>query len=273
MTLDTLRPLPALIAAVLFLTSSPIALAQHGENEHQMDTSTQPEEQVGDPYPLDIDPVTMETLPGLDQQLIIDHEGRELRFGSEDSVEAFGKDPGVYQAVADELIIKQQLPYYPLETCIISGDKLGGDMGDAVNFVYKNRLVRFCCPGCVGEFKDNATANLNKLDEAVKQQQMAEYPLRTCPVSGGKLGAMGDPIDVVIANRLVRLCCDGCIDKLRADPVKYLSELEWDKDEQEDGHNNDGEHHSDSSGDNHAEHNSTAESGARGHSDHGHQNH
>jgi hypothetical protein len=47
---------------------------------------------------------------------------------------------------------------YPLDTCIISGDKLGGDMGDPVVFIYQdkakgiNQEIKFCCPMCKPKF-------------------------------------------------------------------------------------------------------------------------
>ena len=47
---------------------------------------------------------------------------------------------------------------YPLDTCIISGDKLGGDMGAPIVFVYQdkakgiNQEVKFCCPMCKPKF-------------------------------------------------------------------------------------------------------------------------
>jgi hypothetical protein len=45
---------------------------------------------------------------------------------------------------------------YPLDTCIISGDKLGGDMGGPVVFVYTNnganQEIKFCCPMCKPKF-------------------------------------------------------------------------------------------------------------------------
>jgi hypothetical protein len=45
---------------------------------------------------------------------------------------------------------------YPLQTCIISGDKLGGDMGAPIVFVYSNKDVnqeiKFCCPMCKPKF-------------------------------------------------------------------------------------------------------------------------
>lgn len=47
---------------------------------------------------------------------------------------------------------------YPLDTCIISGDKLGGDMGPLVVFIYQdktkgiNQEIKFCCPMCKPKF-------------------------------------------------------------------------------------------------------------------------
>jgi hypothetical protein len=47
---------------------------------------------------------------------------------------------------------------YPLDTCIISGDKLGGDMGPPIVFIYQdkakgiNQEIKFCCPMCKPDF-------------------------------------------------------------------------------------------------------------------------
>ena len=60
---------------------------------------------------------------------------------------------------------------YPLKTCIVSGENLGGDMGEAVDYVYHqkgqpDRLVRFCCDKCVGKFEKNPEKYLKEIDEA-----------------------------------------------------------------------------------------------------------
>jgi hypothetical protein len=60
---------------------------------------------------------------------------------------------------------------YPLETCVVSGEKLGGDMGGPVDFVYQvagqpDRLVRFCCKGCLKDFKKDPATFLKKIDAA-----------------------------------------------------------------------------------------------------------
>jgi len=45
---------------------------------------------------------------------------------------------------------------YPLDYCVVSGDKFGGDMGDPVTFVYTNngynQEIKFCCPMCQPKF-------------------------------------------------------------------------------------------------------------------------
>jgi hypothetical protein len=45
---------------------------------------------------------------------------------------------------------------YPLNTCVVSGEKLGGDMGDPIVFVYTNKginqEIKFCCPMCKPKF-------------------------------------------------------------------------------------------------------------------------
>ena len=46
-----------------------------------------------------------------------------------------------------------------------------------------------------------------------------------CPVSGEMLGTMGAPEKVDVNGQPVWICCDGCKDKLLADPDKYLAKL------------------------------------------------
>jgi hypothetical protein len=59
----------------------------------------------------------------------------------------------------------------------------------------------------------------------------AEYPLKTCLVSGEDLGSMGDAVAFVHRvpgkpDRVVFMCCEGCIDDFKADPAKYLKKLD-----------------------------------------------
>lgn len=72
-------------------------------------------------------------------------------------------------AKADAEVIREQLPSYPLDTCVVSGGKLG-EMGEPYNHVYKGRLVRFCCSHCVPQFNKDPAKYLAMIDKAAASQ-------------------------------------------------------------------------------------------------------
>jgi hypothetical protein len=66
-------------------------------------------------------------------------------------------------------VIKEQLSTYPLQICVVSGEKLGGEMGEAVNYVYQGRLIRFCCKSCLKDFNKDPQKYIKILDEAAEK--------------------------------------------------------------------------------------------------------
>ena len=46
--------------------------------------------------------------------------------------------------------------------------------------------------------------------------------LKTCPVSGEKLGEMGKPVVFAYKDQEVKLCCKGCKKDFDKDPAKYM---------------------------------------------------
>jgi hypothetical protein len=177
----------------------------------------------GDPYLPDTDPVTNSVLPG--EPLKFMFKGRELRFAEKGNLEVFLKNSRKYLNRVDRLMISQQLPFYPLETCIVSDEPLERSM-EPVDRIVRNRLVRFCCPGCITtRFAKDENRYLSALDKAVITSRLADYPTNMCIVSGKELGVQGSPVNVVIGNRLVRLCCNSCEELLRSNPGRYLRHL------------------------------------------------
>jgi hypothetical protein len=78
-------------------------------------------------------------------------------------------------ASADPASVAKMRAEYPLTTCSVSGDKLGGDMGDPVDFVYQqpgkpDRLIRFCCKDCIDDFTKDPAKYLQKIDEAAAKK-------------------------------------------------------------------------------------------------------
>ena len=59
----------------------------------------------------------------------------------------------------------EEASVYPLKTCVVSGEKLGG-MGKPYVFAHEGREVQFCCKGCLKDFNKNPKKYLAKLDAA-----------------------------------------------------------------------------------------------------------
>lgn len=120
---------------------------------------------------------------------------------------------------------------YPLATCAVSGEPLGS-MGDAIVEVYDGREVRFCCAMCTGKFEKDLEASFAKLDERIIASQLPDYPMTTCLVADEELHPVceDDPtmkqLDVVFHNRLVRLCCQGCMHELEEHADEYMKKLD-----------------------------------------------
>jgi YHS domain-containing protein len=112
---------------------------------------------------------------------------------------------------------------YPLDKCIVSGNKLGS-MGEPVTIDYKGREIRFCCADCKPKFEAKPAEYIRKIDAAIIERQKSYYPLDTCVISGKTLGA--GAVDRVIGNRLVRFCCPDCVAAFKKDPAKYFSRID-----------------------------------------------
>jgi hypothetical protein len=51
---------------------------------------------------------------------------------------------------------------YPLDTCLVSGEKLGS-MGEPVRIVHNGQEIKFCCAGCQPEFEVDPEKFLSEL--------------------------------------------------------------------------------------------------------------
>jgi YHS domain-containing protein len=206
------------------------AMAQHANHHPTPQPAATPlavhsEEVI--PYLADTCPISGEKLGEMGDPVVREYGGREVRFCCKSCIEDFEADQNAGFKKLDAIMIKAQLPFYPVTTCLVSGEPLTEDGEDiAVDRIYKGRLIRFCCTDCVKEFEKDPKPTLAALDAAVIAQQGPHYPLKTCPVSGEELGGMGEPYEVIVGNRLVRLCCESCEKDLLADPVQYLRPLD-----------------------------------------------
>ena len=58
---------------------------------------------------------------------------------------------------------------YPLATCVVSGEKLGGH-GKPYVFTHENQEVKLCCKACLKDFKKDSATHMKKIEEASKKK-------------------------------------------------------------------------------------------------------
>jgi hypothetical protein len=92
---------------------------------------------------------------------------RLVRLANADAVKAFQKDPKTAMAKVDAAYVKAQTAAYPLQTCVVTGEKLGG-MGAPYDRLYGTTLVRFCCSGCTADFEKDPQTYMKKIADAKK---------------------------------------------------------------------------------------------------------
>ena len=69
---------------------------------------------------------------------------------------------------------------------------------------------------------EKMTKTLASFSEEDRESAMKQH---FCPLSGEMLGTMGKPQKIEVGGQSVWICCDGCKEKLLADPEKYLEKL------------------------------------------------
>jgi hypothetical protein len=90
-------------------------------------------------------------------------------------------------------------------------------------------VIRFAV--LLAGFSTSATYAAPTATKPAAATSNASYPLKTCVVSGGKLGGMGKPVEYVYQqagqpDHTVIFCCRACIKKFEKDPTKFLANLD-----------------------------------------------
>jgi YHS domain-containing protein len=63
-----------------------------------------------------------------------------------------------------------KLKPYPLQTCVVSGEKLE-EMGKPYTYEYKDREIKFCCKDCAKDFKKEPAKYVKKLEAAEAKEK------------------------------------------------------------------------------------------------------
>ena len=156
------------LPAFAFLAAAAVALTACGPGAedpaaHEEGAAEQPDIAVVDTsYPLDWCPVSKEQLGSMGEPMAIDHDGREIKLCCDGCLDDFNADAEQLLVEVDAAIIEQQKADYPLNVCVVAGERLGS-MGEPYDLVHNNRLVRFCCAGCDEQFYRHPEGHLEAI--------------------------------------------------------------------------------------------------------------
>lgn len=225
-TKHTLSKFFAVFAVLVFAAATAAVPAEKAETRPVEPKSAEAEEKiVGDIYTLQTCAVCDTELSLVARPKSTVHDGREMRFCCPNCMAEFKENPEEALKDVNKAMFLQQVAYYPVTEDIVTGEPLGAK-GAPVQHFHGNRLVMLNSEESVEKFKAEPKKYLDKLDAAAIEMQNPMYPMEVCVVSGQKLGSMGDPVEKVYGNRLVKFCCAGCIGKFEQNPAKFFKKLD-----------------------------------------------
>lgn len=178
---------------------------------------------AGDAYYLPSCPACGGMLGAKGETLDTTWRGRDLRFCGGPCRDRFMADPGQMLDALDRVIADDQRPWYPPGGSVVSGRALS----PGIDVVVGNRLFRLADESERQRLLADTGSYVGVLDAAVIRDQAPRYGMPDkCPVQGDIL-ASDTPIDIVIANRMIRVCCQRCVRVVRSRPSQYLAMVEY----------------------------------------------
>ncbi len=76
----------------------------------------------------------------------------------------------IFGAVAADQKPAAKAKAYPLKTCIVSDEPIGGEHGEPYVFVHKGQTIKLCCESCLKDFNKSPASYLKKLEQPAKKQ-------------------------------------------------------------------------------------------------------
>ncbi len=126
---------------------------------------------------------------------------------------------------------------WTLSTCPVCLKPLGATpviqrINDAKDLAVNGREIRFESAQCAATFETDRSKYLKAANEQMVKEQLPLYPAITCVVmpdeslSNPTSSTAGTDENMIVGNRLVRLCCGQCARRVRRDPAKWLAQVD-----------------------------------------------
>ena len=100
---------------------------------------------------------------------------------------------------------------------------MGGKINKALYIDANGKRIYMCCEGCINKLKADPAKYITKLESQGITLASTPVEQTLCPVMGTKINKA---VYVDADGKRIYLCCKGCVDKVTANPSKYISKLE-----------------------------------------------
>jgi hypothetical protein len=120
-------------------------------------------------YPLDTCVVSGEKLGAMGAPFVVTVKGREVRLCCSGCKAKLEASPDEYIKKIDDAVILKEKAAYPLDTCVVTGQKLAATAVDHV--MANNRLVRLCCKDCIAVVDKDPAKYTAIIDKAAPKKK------------------------------------------------------------------------------------------------------
>ena len=155
----------------------------------------------------------------INKNLYVDADGKRIYVCCAGCVEKVKENPQKYiKELEDKGITLDKTPVLQT-TCPVGVGKIDKNLYVDAD----GKRIYVCCAGCVEKVKENPQKYIKELED--KGITLYKTPVfqTTCPVGEGKIDKN---LYVDADGKRIYVCCAGCIEKVKADPQKYIKQLE-----------------------------------------------
>ena len=100
---------------------------------------------------------------------------------------------------------------------------MGGEINQALYVDADGKRIYMCCAGCTDKIEADPQKYIKQLEDQGITLDKTPVPQTVCPVMGGEINKA---LYVDADGKRIYMCCAGCADKIKADPQKYIKQLE-----------------------------------------------
>jgi len=155
----------------------------------------------------------------INKDLYVDADGKRIYVCCEGCIEKVKADPQKYIEQLESQGITLEKTPVSQTVCPVMGRKINKDLYVDAD----GKRIYVCCEGCIEKVKADPQKYIKLIEEQGITLYKTSVSQTVCPIMGGKIDKN---LYVDADDKSIYACCAGCIEKIKANPQKYIEQLE-----------------------------------------------